>query len=110
MTEFALETPPTPEEANPLDEPEAAVVAPTPIRAVDPLREYERVEAFKRVAGRRANAALRNIDLLIHTADRGRYSYTERQTTEILSTLRKAIDQLEAAFTSKGSNRPRIEL
>jgi hypothetical protein len=108
MSDFPLEAPTA---AVPLAEPEPMpVAAPTPIRPTDPLREYERAESFKRVAGRRANLALDNIERLINTADRGRYAYNERQTAEIVETLRKALDRLEAAYASKGPNRPRIEL
>jgi hypothetical protein len=74
------------------------------------MRDYARAEAFKRVAGRRANMALASIERLVKTADRGHYAYTDAQVATIVGTLRKAIDQLEAAYANEGPRRPRIEL
>jgi hypothetical protein len=89
---------------------EQQLAPPTPLRPPDPMRDYERAERFKRVAGRRANLALGSIEKLVKTADRGHYAYTEAQVATILSTLRKSIDQLEAAYANSGPKRPRIEL
>jgi hypothetical protein len=73
-------------------------------------RELERIERFKRVAAHRANKALDYIDSLTRTADRSRYHYSEKQVGEILTKLRQATDQLEAAYLSKHDKRPRVEL
>lgn len=73
-------------------------------------RELERIERFKKVAGHRANRALDYLEMLLRTADRQRYVYSEKQVTEILGKLRQAVDQLEAAYAGSGRSSLRVEL
>lgn len=77
-------------------------------KQMSPELEMQRIEAFRRIAGRRANQALGTIERLINTADRGRYAYTDQQVDEIVGKLRQAIDQLEVAYAQK--RRLRVEL
>jgi uncharacterized protein YukE len=77
-------------------------------KAATPEVEFERIERFRRIAGGRANSALATIERLANTADRNRYSYSDRQVDEIVGKLRQAVDQLEAAYA--GKTRLRIEL
>jgi hypothetical protein len=73
-----------------------------------PERELERIDRFRRIAGGRANRALEQIERLITTADRSRYSYTDEQVAEITSKLRQAVDQVEIAYSQK--RRLQVEL
>ncbi len=73
-------------------------------------REMERAERFRRVATRRTNTALKLLAALIRTADRRRYHYSERQVEVIITTLRQAIDKLEAAYAGKTDDQLRVEL
>lgn len=75
---------------------------------VTPERELERIDRFRRIASGRANRALEQIERLITTADRGRYSYTDEQVAEIVGKLRQAVDQVEIAYSQK--RRLRVEL
>ena len=75
---------------------------------VTPERELERIDRFRRIAGGRANRALEQIERLMTTADRSRYSFTDKQVIEIVSKLRQAVDQLEVAYAEK--HRIRVEL
>jgi len=77
-------------------------------KQISPEVEMQRIERFRRIAGRRANQALGTIERLINTADRDRYAYTDQQVGEIVGKLRQAIDQLEAAYAQK--RRLRVEL
>lgn len=72
--------------------------------------EFERGERFRRIAGHRANRALDYLEMLVRTADRSRYAYTDKQAREIVGKLRQALDQLEAAYSNKGTTRLRVEL
>ena len=76
----------------------------------DVERELERIERFRKVAGHRANRSLDYIDMLLRTADRSRYSYTDEQASEIISKLRQATDQLAAAYSGQRSTRIRVDL
>lgn len=78
------------------------------MKQVTPERELERIDRFRRIASGRANRALENIERLIATADRSRYSYTDEQVAEIVSKLRQAVDQVEIAYSQK--RRLRVEL
>lgn len=73
-------------------------------------REMERAERFRRIASHRANKALGYIEALLRTADRSRYLYSEKQTTEVVTKLRQAIDQLEAAYSGGGAAKLRVDL
>lgn len=77
-------------------------------KTLTPERELERIERFRRIAGGRANRALEYIERLIRTADRDRYSYTDKQVAEIVGKFRQAVDQLEAAYAQK--RRLRVDL
>jgi len=61
-------------------------------------RSAERADAFRRVAGHRANRALGYVESLLHTADRSRYAYTDEQVAEVVGKLQQAVDQLAAAY------------
>lgn len=76
----------------------------------DADRERERTDRFRRVAGLRANNALTYMEKLLHTADTTRYSYSEAQAAEIVSKLRVAVDQVEAAYAGAVGERLRVEL
>lgn len=78
------------------------------MKQVSPERELERIDRFRRIAGGRANRALEQIERLMTTADRSRYSFTDKQVVEIVSKLRQAVDQLEVAYSEK--HRIRVEL
>lgn len=73
-------------------------------------RELEKIERFRRVATLRANRALGYIESLLHTADRGRYSYNDEQVAEIIGKLRQATDQLAGAYAGQTSPSLRVEL
>ena len=75
---------------------------------VTPERELERIDRFRRIAGGRANRALEQIERLMTTADRSRYSFTDKQVVEIVTKLRQAVDQLEVAYSEK--HKIRVEL
>jgi hypothetical protein len=77
-------------------------------KQVTPERELERIDRFRRIAGGRANRALEQMEMLMRTADRSRYSFTDKQVIEIVSKLRQAVDQLEVAYAEK--HRIRVEL
>jgi hypothetical protein len=77
-------------------------------KELSPERELERIDRFRRIASNRANRALEQLERLITTADRGRYSYTDEQAAEIVSKLRQAVDQVEIAYSQK--RRLRVEL
>lgn len=73
-------------------------------------RELERIERFRRVASHRANKALDYIESLMRTADKSRYHYSDKQAGEVVTKLRQATDQLEAAYASKRDKRLRVDL
>jgi rRNA-processing protein FCF1 len=73
-------------------------------------RELEKMERFRKVAGRRANRALDYMEMLLRTSDRGRYAYTDEQVTEILAKLNQATDQLAAAYAGQRAARIRVDL
>ena len=73
-------------------------------------REVENAERFRRVAGKRTNSALKTLASLTKTANRGNYHYSERQVEVILSTLRQAVDRLEASYAGKADDQLRVEL
>lgn len=77
-------------------------------KTLSPEREMERIERFRRIAAARANRALENIERLMRTADRDRYSYTDQQVSEIVSKFRKAVDTLESAYAER--QKIRVEL
>lgn len=71
----------------------------------------ERRERFRRVAQRRANAALNEIEKLMRTANRnGGYEFTDDQAEQIVSLLRAAVDKLEAAYAGARGEKARVEL
>jgi hypothetical protein len=75
----------------------------------DVERELERIERFRKVAAHRANRALDYVEMLLRTSDRSRYSYTEEQTTEIISKLHQAVDQLAAAYSGQRQSKLRVD-
>ena len=79
-------------------------------KATNVDRELEQIERFRRVAGYRANRALDYLEMLLRTADRSRYMYSDKQVAEVVGKLRQAVDQLEAAYSAKGTKRLRIDL
>lgn len=71
----------------------------------------EREERFRRVAGKRANRILGDMELLLRTANRsGGYSYTPEQAEEVVGKIRLATDKLEAAFSGGTRERLTVEL
>ena len=70
----------------------------------------EKVERFRRVAARRANNALKQIELLLRTANEGNYSFTAEQAEQIVSKLRSGVDRLEAAYAGSTHSAPKVEL
>lgn len=73
-------------------------------------RELVKIERFRRVASFRANRSLSYIESLLRTSDRGRYSYTDEQVTEIIGKLRQATDQLAAAYAGQAQPQLKVEL
>lgn len=76
----------------------------------DVERELEKIERFRKVAGHRANRALDYMEMLLRTADRGRYTYTDEQVTEIIGKLTQATDQLAATYAGQRKPQIRVEL
>jgi hypothetical protein len=73
-------------------------------------RELEKIERFRRVASRRANNALKNMEALIRTSNRSNYSYTDEQVAEVIGKLRQATDQLAAAYAGSAGASLKVEL
>lgn len=85
------------------------------VETVDPAvrkaeREAEKSAAFKKVAARRTNAALKQIELLRNTTDTSNYSHTPEQAERIISALRAGVDALEAGFAGSSKSAPTVEL
>ena len=55
-------------------------------------------EKFKRLAETRTNKALKSIELLENLANTSNYDYTREDYRKILTALRNALNNLEAAF------------
>jgi hypothetical protein len=90
---------------------EDTATAEAPVEQTPEERKAEREERFKRVAQRRANAALNEIEKLMRTANRnGGYEFTEEQSEQIVGLLRAAVDKLEAAYAGARGEKARVEL
>jgi hypothetical protein len=76
----------------------------------DVQRELEKIERFRRVASRRANAALKQLEMLLRTSDRSYYSYNDEQVAEVMGKLRQAVDQLAGAYSGAAKSRLKVEL
>ena len=81
-------------------EPPATGVRPAPVPDPAPLAESP-AELFRTVAKRRTNGALKQMALLEETADTARYEYTDEQVSTIITSLRNAVDRLQAAYLSR---------
>lgn len=69
----------------------------------------EKAERFRRVAARRVNAALKQMELLRRTANEGSYAYTDEQTDKIVAALQGGVDAIATAYAgTKGT--PKVEL
>ena len=76
----------------------------------DVERELERIERFRKVATHRANRALDYMEMLLRTADRSRYSYSDEQAAEVIGKLTQAVDQIAAAYSGQRQTKIRVDL
>jgi hypothetical protein len=72
--------------------------------------QRERQARFKRVAARRANRILGDIEMLIRTANPHQYSYTEEQANEVIAKLQQGVDQLAAAYSGGRGEKLQVAL
>ena len=78
--------------------------------AVKAAREAEKQAAFRRVAQRRTNAVLKQVELLLRTANTSNYSYTPEQAEIVTTAIRSAADRVEAAFAGASKTDTTVEL
>jgi hypothetical protein len=63
-------------------------------------RSQAKIENFKRLATKRMNNTLSKLEGVKQLANRNSYTYDSAQTTLILNALKRAVNDIEAAFTS----------
>ena len=68
------------------------------------LNAESKHEKFTRLAEARVNAILDKMRTLAKLANKNNYSWTKDEASHMISTLRKEVDMLEEAFTSKGES------
>lgn len=74
------------------------------------VEEITKADRFRRNASRRATKALQQIDLLMHTADKRTYEYTDEQVDKLIGALRDRVDKLEATFRKQPKQPVQLEL
>ena len=63
-----------------------------------PKAPRDKAEAFRRVAGRRTNNALKALTALQNCSNRNTYEYTDEQVDKILNAVDTAAENLHNAF------------
>lgn len=66
-------------------------------------RAIKRVEKFKAVAPKRVTNALRALDRVIQTSNRGRYTFDESQAAKIVEAIVNRAAKVNEAFTAAAS-------
>lgn len=67
-------------------------------------------EKFVRLAEKRTDNALKNIDLLGNLANRSNYDYNSEDALKIIKALKSAISNLEIKFRSSNSRNGKFKL
>lgn len=70
--------------------------------------EETRKERFRRVAARRTNNILRQIQVLGNCSNKSSYSYTEEDIRKIFSTLEKELRNVKAKYTNQKKKKFRL--
>ena len=58
-------------------------------------------EKFVRLAERRVNAVIRELELIGNLSNKSNYDYDKEDVEKIIKTLKKSVSDLESKFTSK---------
>ena len=61
-------------------------------------------QRFKRIAERRANKILKELNILSHCGDRKNYDYEEEQVNAIFEAINSAVQKARSKFSSKRIN------
>ena len=61
-------------------------------------------EKFVRLAERRVNAVIRELELIGNLSNKSNYDYDKEDVEKIIRTLKKSVSDLESKFTSKTKN------
>lgn len=69
-----------------------------------------KAERFRRVATRRLNATLKQIELLGNCANKASYEFTPQQVATILAHVEEAVEELKRAYTAQGKTERHIAL
>lgn len=64
----------------------------------------EKQVKFRKLAEKRVNNAIKNIQLIGNLSNTSAYSYTEEEVKKIFKTLKEEISVAETKFKSKGKN------
>lgn len=58
-------------------------------------------DKFVRLAEKRVNSVIKELDLIGNLSNKSNYDYTKDDVDKIMKTLKKSISDLESKFTSK---------
>jgi hypothetical protein len=61
--------------------------------------DHKKSAKFRSIGTKRVNSALKRIALIGNLSNRSSYAYTDADIKKLVSTLRTAIDRMEARFT-----------
>ena|ERR1700726_4205735 len=64
-----------------------------------PSIDFKKAAKFRSIGTKRVNTALKRIAMIGHLSNRSSYAYTDGDIKKLVSTLRTAIDRMEARFT-----------
>ncbi len=67
-----------------------------------------KADKFKRLATKRVNRILKNIELTKNLANKSAYEHTDEQIETIISTINTQVDSLKAAFQDVRKETPQI--
>jgi len=67
-------------------------------------------ERFKRVATRRTNAILKQLDVLGHCANRSAYDYTDEEVNKIFAEIDKAMKLVKMRFQLNDRKKKKFKL
>lgn len=73
-------------------------------------RSQQKIESFKRLASKRVTKALTTLAGVEQLSNRNSYTYDSTQVTLILNALKKAVNDVEAAFTSSKGSKSAFQL
>lgn len=65
------------------------------------IRMETKREKFVRLAERRVNAVIRELELIGNLSNKSNYDYDKEDVEKIIKTLKKSVSDLESKFTSK---------